>query len=329
MGEAKSAPLEILEETRKNLHEIIKDYDLNNVFNYDETGLYWDLEPSKTIMQNPLSGKKKSKKHVTLLLTCNATGTEKLKPLFIHTYQNSQILRGKKERFTNENVNLTNVAVHFLPPNTAHLQPYDAGIINSFKAQYRKVLVRNRIEAYEILQELRKDVTPLNIYDAINFSKSAWDSIHSTPKCWQYTGILSQDEMNDIIEDYDEQAIRDEMEIQELINQLPFDDPMDAVDFLHIDDSLKGIEGLTDDEIVSMVKSKNKEPKTDPNEGSLEVISTKEALGRLDDLVLFFEYSSNISINPDELNILKKLRRRVLTLHINNAKQATLDSFIQ
>ncbi|GBB92484.1 hypothetical protein RclHR1_20100001 [Rhizophagus clarus] len=100
MGEAKSAPLEILEETRKNLHEIIKDYDLNNVFNYDETGLYWDLEPSKTIMQNPLSGKKKSKKHVTLLLTCNATGTEKLKPLFIHTYQNSQILRGKKERFT-------------------------------------------------------------------------------------------------------------------------------------------------------------------------------------------------------------------------------------
>ena len=33
-----------------------------------------------------------------------------------------------------ENVNLTNVTVHFLPPNTtAYLQPYDAGIINSFK----------------------------------------------------------------------------------------------------------------------------------------------------------------------------------------------------
>jgi hypothetical protein len=34
----------------------------------------------------------------------------------------------------NENLNLTNVAVHFLPPNTtSHLQPCDAGIINSFK----------------------------------------------------------------------------------------------------------------------------------------------------------------------------------------------------
>jgi hypothetical protein len=33
-----------------------------------------------------------------------------------------------------ENINLTNVAVHFLPPNTtAHLQPCDAGIIKSFK----------------------------------------------------------------------------------------------------------------------------------------------------------------------------------------------------
>ncbi len=33
-----------------------------------------------------------------------------------------------------ENVNLTNVTIHFLPLNTtAHLQPCDVGIINSFK----------------------------------------------------------------------------------------------------------------------------------------------------------------------------------------------------
>ncbi|GBC07324.1 hypothetical protein RclHR1_00740007 [Rhizophagus clarus] len=99
-GKAKNAPLEILEEARKNLCEIIKDYDLNNVFNYDETGLYWNLEPSKILAQGPLLRKKKSKKRVTLLLTCNATGTEKLKPLFIHTYQNPQILHEKKGRFT-------------------------------------------------------------------------------------------------------------------------------------------------------------------------------------------------------------------------------------
>jgi len=37
-GEAKSAPLESLEEERKVLREITKDYDLNDVFNCDETG---------------------------------------------------------------------------------------------------------------------------------------------------------------------------------------------------------------------------------------------------------------------------------------------------
>ena len=37
-GEAKSAPLETLDEERKNLREIIEDYNLEDVFNCDETG---------------------------------------------------------------------------------------------------------------------------------------------------------------------------------------------------------------------------------------------------------------------------------------------------
>ncbi|CAB4487081.1 unnamed protein product [Rhizophagus irregularis] len=244
-GEAKSAPLETSDEERKILREIIKDYDLNDVFNCDETG-----------------------------------------------------------------------------------------IINSFKAQYRKLLVRNRIEAYEISQELRKETVPLNIYDAINFSKNAWNSVSQQTifNCWKHTGILPQDEMDGEIEDDDQvfhDEIHNEMEIQELIYQLPFDDHMDVTEFLHIDDNLKGGEGLTDEEIVSMVKSKNTKIAESETEESFEVISTKEALGHLDDLVLFFEYSSDTSINSELLNVLKKLRRQVLTLYINNTKKTTLDSFIQ
>ena len=41
-----------------------------------------------------------------------------------------------------ENVSLTNVAVYFLPPNTtAHLQPCDTRIINSFKVSVILLLI--------------------------------------------------------------------------------------------------------------------------------------------------------------------------------------------
>ena len=50
-------------------------------------------------------------------------------------------------------ISLTNVCVEFLPPNTtAFLQPCDAGIINSFKCQYKKRFIQNRIKAFDIVQ---------------------------------------------------------------------------------------------------------------------------------------------------------------------------------
>ncbi|GBC31133.2 CENP-B homolog protein 2-like [Rhizophagus irregularis DAOM 181602=DAOM 197198] len=242
-GEAKSAPLETLEEERRKLREIIKNYDLNDVFNCDETGLYWDLEPSKTLAKGPLSGKKKSKKREELPVNYYWNSTAWMQVSIWNDYlmkldtqmrlQHRNILLlvdNAPVHIINENTNLTNVAVHYLPPNTtAHLQPCDAGIINSFKTQYRKLLVRNRVEAYEISQELNKAVILLNIYDAINFSKDAWNAVSQQTifHCWQHTKILplgDLDETDNEIGGYDEQVIRDKLALQDLIYELPFND---------------------------------------------------------------------------------------------------------
>ncbi|GBB93980.1 hypothetical protein RclHR1_02270004 [Rhizophagus clarus] len=78
---------EKLTKEKEKLQELINNFDLENVFNCDETGLYWELEPSETLSIGLLSEIKKSKNRVTLLLIFNATGSIKLFALFIHKYQ--------------------------------------------------------------------------------------------------------------------------------------------------------------------------------------------------------------------------------------------------
>jgi hypothetical protein len=60
----------------------------------------------------------------------------------------------------------------------------------------------------------------LNIYDTINFSINAWNSVSQRTifNCWQHIEILPQDDIDDEIEDYDDQAVRDEVELQDLID---------------------------------------------------------------------------------------------------------------
>ncbi|CAJ0634571.1 1556_t:CDS:2, partial [Entrophospora sp. SA101] len=96
-GEANSAPLETLGNERKLLKEVIQDYESCDVYNVDETALYWNLEPSKTLSDHFISGTKKSKDRVTIVLTCNADGSDKLTPLFIHKWQTPRVLRGIKK----------------------------------------------------------------------------------------------------------------------------------------------------------------------------------------------------------------------------------------
>lgn len=78
---------------REKLHQILRNYDPKDIFNCDETGLFWKMKPSRTISNGPVAGTKQSKDRVMILFTCNSTGTEKLRPLFIHKYENPRALK--------------------------------------------------------------------------------------------------------------------------------------------------------------------------------------------------------------------------------------------
>ena len=85
-GEAASAPLASLDRERVALKRILSNYDPEDIFNADETGLYYRMPPNRTLSTlSNISGYKKDKTRITVLLGCNSTGSDKLKPLVIRS----------------------------------------------------------------------------------------------------------------------------------------------------------------------------------------------------------------------------------------------------
>ena len=82
-GEAASADVAVVTEARRELQEMLEGWDPDLVYNMDETGLFFRMEPNATLATRAVKGKKKSKERLTVALCANATGTHKIKPLVI------------------------------------------------------------------------------------------------------------------------------------------------------------------------------------------------------------------------------------------------------
>ena len=92
-GEQLSADTSAAEAYPAILKEIIQEggYTRDQIFNADETALYWKMMPNSTYISKQTKharGIKPLRNRLTLLLGCNASGSCKLKPLVLHTAQN-------------------------------------------------------------------------------------------------------------------------------------------------------------------------------------------------------------------------------------------------
>nr|CCA26028.1 AlNc14C341G10796 [Albugo laibachii Nc14] len=103
-----------------------------------------------------------------------------------------------------------------LPANTtAFLQPQDARIISSFKAQIAKIQHRHIVDRFdELLERLSaiperykdKEVVSLfnvDVLSAMQWAESAWMSVTrmTIPHCWRHTQILD-DDMYELVESF-------------------------------------------------------------------------------------------------------------------------------
>jgi len=104
-GKASSAPSnESIENDRLALQQFLKSYDPEDIWNGDETGLFWKMEPFRVLAHGPLSGHKKEKSRVTIFCAANATGTEKIALSFIHKHKTPHAMK---------NLNYKNLPVYY------------------------------------------------------------------------------------------------------------------------------------------------------------------------------------------------------------------------
>uniref|UniRef100_A0AAY5EK17 DDE-1 domain-containing protein n=1 Tax=Electrophorus electricus TaxID=8005 RepID=A0AAY5EK17_ELEEL len=163
-GEAASTDTEAAEKYPDTLRAIVREkaYKPEQVFNMDETGLFWKKIQS--------SGVKAQKDRVTLIMCGNATG-HMLKPGLIYKSANPKALKNKNKNLlpqcfvpqvkeyllslgmefkvlllmdnaVGHHVDMYSegVQIEFLPPNTTSLiQPMDQGMIHAFRALYTKI----------------------------------------------------------------------------------------------------------------------------------------------------------------------------------------------
>lgn len=83
VGEAQGSDMKAVLAGRAELGKLLSEYEPENVLNYDETGLFYRVPPSATLVSKPVHGCKKQKDRITVGLCANATGKYKSKPVVI------------------------------------------------------------------------------------------------------------------------------------------------------------------------------------------------------------------------------------------------------
>lgn len=92
-GEAGSVPASTEDEMRA-LQTVAGEFKEEDVYNMDETGLYWKMLPSRGLLSQSRPGIKKDKARISLALCVNATGSDRLPVWIIGKSKTPRALKG-------------------------------------------------------------------------------------------------------------------------------------------------------------------------------------------------------------------------------------------
>ena len=313
-GESAGVDRQLISDGQERAVLAMRDYALKDIYNMDETGLFYRMLPDRSLSTtDKTKGTKKLKERLTVALACNADGSDKLRPLVIghakkpRCFKNfnhklyvdydynakawmmsalfsqwlkdvdKQMKRKKRQiLLIKDNAptniipdNLRHIKIHFLPPTTtSHLQPLDAGIIQSFKSHFRRQQLKLIIDQLDTVGRHRVEVS-----DAIRFTKRAWDAVtpDTIKHCWQHTKLVPRDALTtdsvidattDSITDNDD----DDIPLAELLRRataalnIDSDVTMTADEFVTVDKDVELFSDMSDEAIMDIVKGTENNP---------------------------------------------------------------------
>ncbi|KAM4021798.1 tigger transposable element-derived protein 1-like [Anomaloglossus baeobatrachus] len=206
-GEAASADEKAATEFPKALAEIIEEggYCAQQVFNVDETGLFWKRLPNRTYIakeENSAPGHKVGKERLTLLLGGNAAGDYKLKPMLLYQDENPRALKG---------ISKGQLPVIWKSNRKAWvtLAVFDDWFTNHFVPGVERYCssknIIQQLESPVAATEKNKDLTlkdvwkTYNILDAVNNIAYSWDEVKQTSMIGVWKKLCPQF-VNDVTE---------------------------------------------------------------------------------------------------------------------------------
>lgn len=142
-GESASADHEAAKTYPHKIQKIIEEqgYTPHQVFNADETALWWKKMPNRTFIskkEKSAAGFKASKDRITLLLCSNASGDLMTKPLLVNKSLNPRVLKG---------VNKNNLPVHWRANSKAWVtkELFKDWFFNCFVPEVENYLMKNNL----------------------------------------------------------------------------------------------------------------------------------------------------------------------------------------
>src|SRR5215208_6125923 len=124
------------------------------------------------------------------------------------------------------------------------------------------------------------------------------------------------------------ERLKEQEEVQVLINKLNFDEVFITDEFIKYDESELTNEMISDEEILNGILPNEKEKEEEENTNLLLTITHNEAVKCYNKIILYLEHVEDFNIKNDELKFIKRLRKDALKQQFITARQTNLNDFV-